>query len=166
MTGERRLNIGQGAAAASVLAVLFVGAGGTYLMMRDRPASSSNTPSGQGRQPGISQAQPPGGLASLPAAANDVVVTLTKEGLDRAGIAVTPVTTQGVAEGLRLPGVVEPNAYRQVSVTPLVNGRVVSVSVQLGDHVRRGKSVAQVYSPEIAEARTKYVAARSMLDAH
>lgn len=167
MTGERRLNFGPGAAAAGALAVLLVGAGGTYLVMRDRPASSPSTPSGQGQQPAIAQPQTPDGLSSRPAAAsNDVVVTLTKEGLDRAGIAVTPVTTQRMAEGLRLPGVVEPNAYRQVSVTPLVNGRVLSVSVQLGDHVRRGQSVARVYSPEIAEARTKYVAARSMLDAH
>jgi cobalt-zinc-cadmium efflux system membrane fusion protein len=167
MTGERRLSFGPGAAASGALAVLLVGAGGTYLVMRDRPASSSNTPSGPGRQPAISQTQTPGGLSSRPAAAsNDVVVTLTKEGLDRAGIAVTPVTTQGVAEGLRLPGVVEPNAYRQVSITPLVSGRVVTVSAQLGDRVRRGQSVAEIYSPEIAEARTKYVAARSMLDAH
>jgi RND family efflux transporter MFP subunit len=32
--------------------------------------------------------------------------------------------------------------------------------------VRRGQSIAQVYSPELAEARTKYVSAQSMLDAH
>jgi RND family efflux transporter MFP subunit len=51
-------------------------------------------------------------------------------------------------------------------VTPLVVGRVVRVSARLGDHVKRGQTLAQVYSPEIADARTKYVAARAMLDAH
>src|SRR5262249_36273131 len=77
-----------------------------------------------------------------------------------------PVSAQTMADELRLPGTVEPNAYRQVSVTPLVGGRVVRVSAQLGDRVRRGQSIAQVYSPELAEARTKYVAARAMLEAH
>jgi cobalt-zinc-cadmium efflux system membrane fusion protein len=62
--------------------------------------------------------------------------------------------------------VVEPNAYRQVTVTPLVGGRVVSVAAQLGDRVRQGQRLAQVYSPELADARTKYVAAKAMLDAH
>jgi RND family efflux transporter MFP subunit len=96
----------------------------------------------------------------------DVVVPLAKEGIERAGIVVTAVANEALSDELRLPGIVEPNAYRQVSVTPLVAGRVVRVSVQLGDRVRRGQSIAQVYSPELAEARTKYVSAQSMLDAH
>jgi len=96
----------------------------------------------------------------------DVVVPLTRDATERAGIVLSQVATQAVTDSLRLPGVVEPNAYRQVSVTPLVGGRVVSVSAQLGDRVRKGQSIAQVYSPEIAEARTKYVGAKAMLDAH
>jgi RND family efflux transporter MFP subunit len=67
---------------------------------------------------------------------------------------------------MRLPGVVEPNAYRLVTVTPLVGGRVTRVSAELGAHVRRGQTLAQIYSPELAEAQTKYVSARAMLDAH
>jgi RND family efflux transporter MFP subunit len=96
----------------------------------------------------------------------DVVVTLTRDAVARAGIMVTHVSTQSVGNDLRLPGIVEPNAYRQVSVTPLVSGRVVRVSAQLGERVRRGQTVAQVYSPELADARMKYVAAKAMLDAH
>jgi RND family efflux transporter MFP subunit len=94
------------------------------------------------------------------------VVTLTKEAANRAGIAVAPISTQTGSDRLRVPGVIEPNAYRQVAVTPLVGGRIVRVSAQLGDRVRKGQSIAQVYSPELAEARTKFVAARAMLDAH
>jgi cobalt-zinc-cadmium efflux system membrane fusion protein len=71
-----------------------------------------------------------------------------------------------MTNSLVLPGLVAPNAYRQVPVTPLVGGRVVRVSAQLGDRVRRGQSVVQVYSPELAEARTTYVAATAMLGAH
>jgi RND family efflux transporter MFP subunit len=94
------------------------------------------------------------------------VIPITKDAARRAGIVVASVVTEAMADELRLPGTVEPNAYRLVSVTPLVGGRVVRVSAQLGDRVRRGQSIAQVYSPELADARTKYVAARAMLDAH
>jgi RND family efflux transporter MFP subunit len=132
-----------------------------YFMMRD------------GRIPGTTRATAPAVPQPMSSAANpepatvpDVVVPLTKEARERAGIELTKVITQSVSDSLRLPGVVEPNAYRQVSVTPLVSGRVVGVSAQLGALVRKGQSLAQVYSPEVAEARTKYVSARAMLDAH
>lgn len=177
MSGESRLNVSRGVAAATVLSVLLIGAGGTYLVMRDRAARAGRTTSMSG-----SEASAPAPTATSPRTAGEpapsasaersgeslpeVVVSMTKEAVERAGIGVTSVSTQAMTDELRLPGIVEPNAYRQVSVTPLVGGRVVRVSAQLGDRVRRGQSIAQVYSPELAEARTKYVAARAMLEAH
>jgi membrane fusion protein, heavy metal efflux system len=164
MTGERGLNLSPGSAAAAALSVLLVGAGGTYLLMRGTAAlSPQRTSAGAEASHAAMGAPPPASSTALP---GDVIVSLTKDAVERAGIVIAQASVQGVSEGLRLPGVVEPNAYRQVSVTPLVGGRVVTVSVQLGDRVRRGQSMAQVYSPEIAEARTKYVSARSMLEAH
>jgi RND family efflux transporter MFP subunit len=53
-----------------------------------------------------------------------------------------------------------------VAVTPLVAGRVTRVSAELGASVRRGQTLAQIYSPELAEAQTKYVSAKAMLEAH
>jgi membrane fusion protein, heavy metal efflux system len=96
----------------------------------------------------------------------DVVITLTKDAVERAGIEVSEAAAAAGADHVRLPGVVEPNAYRQVAVTSLVGGRVVRVSAQLGDRVRQGQDLAQVYGPELADARTKYVGAKAMLDAH
>ena len=158
MTEPRHLHISPIVAAAATLAILLVGAGGMYFAMR------------QSRVPVSSHSATPDAAASpashAPTTLPDVVVTLSKDAVTRAGISVTPISAQPVTDSLRVPGVVEPNAYRQVSVTPLVAGRVVRVSVQLGDRVRKGQSIAQVYSPELAEARTKYVAARAMLDAH
>ena len=165
MTDERRLRVSPVVAAIAVLSTLLAGAGGMYALMRD------------GRNPDAARAVAPGAAATPPprtgpgvdrdsSTAPDVVVQLTKEATERAGIELAEVATQSVSDRLRLPGVVEPNAYRQVSVTPLVGGRVVGVSAQLGDRVRKGASLAQVYSPEVAEARTKYVSAKAMLDAH
>ena len=37
---------------------------------------------------------------------------------------------------------------------------------ELGQRVRRGQTMAQVFSPELAEARTRYTSARAELEAH
>jgi cobalt-zinc-cadmium efflux system membrane fusion protein len=142
------------------LSVLLIGVGGTYLIMRT--GTSPATMPGMSRDAGSAPA--PSAPATSPRL--DVVVTLTPDAVQRAGIEVSEVTTAAGTDHLRLPGVVEPNAYRQVVVTPLVGGRVVRVTAQLGDRVRRGQALAEVYSPELAEARTKYTAAKAMLDAH
>jgi RND family efflux transporter MFP subunit len=164
MTEEHRLQISPVVATIAVLSMLLVGAGGMYFLMRDGRipvATNVDTRDATAQQPSAAPAVERGS-EMLP----DVVVPMTREAAERAGIVLSRVTTQAVTDSLRLPGVVEPNAYRQVSVTPLVGGRVVSVSAQLGDRVRKGQSIAQVYSPELAEARTKYVAVKAMLDAH
>ena len=163
MTEGRRFYVSPAVAAAAVLSVLSIGAGGTYLLMRS-PGSSSVPAHNETTR----EQTPPAGAPEQEAssARPDVVVTLTKDAADRAGIQLTSVSTVNASDRLRVPGVVEPNAYRLVAVTPLVGGRIVRVSVQLGDRVKKGQALAQVYSPEISEARTKYVAARAMLEAH
>ena len=96
----------------------------------------------------------------------DIVVPLSQDAVERAGIVVAPVASGTSATEIRLPGVVEPNAYRQVVVTPLVAGRVTKVGPALGDRVRSGQTLAEIYSPALAEAHTQYVSAQAMLDAH
>jgi RND family efflux transporter MFP subunit len=169
MTGESRVTMHKGAAVLAALALLGTGAAGAYLLTRGRIESSGPTmtmPSDAHAGSAPPAAAPAGapipfGTAPLP----DVVVSLAPEAVERAGIIVAPVaSTEG--GGIRLPGVVAPNAYRQVVVTPLVAGRVTRVSAELGAKVRRGQTLAQIYSPELAEAQTKYVSAKAMLDAH
>jgi membrane fusion protein, heavy metal efflux system len=173
MTGERRVNLSPAAAAAAFVMVLLVGAGGTYLIMRGDASDASETMSrAASRAAGAAPTPSASGPASLSAGQatsaplRDVVVTLAPEAVARAGIEISQATTIARADRVPFPGVVEPNAYRQVAVTPLVGGRVVRTSAQLGDRVRRGQALAQVFSPELAAARTKYLAAKAMLDAH
>ncbi|HJZ74010.1 MAG TPA: efflux RND transporter periplasmic adaptor subunit [Vicinamibacterales bacterium] len=68
--------------------------------------------------------------------------------------------------GLRLPGIVQANAYKQVVMTPLVAGRVTRVLAELGQAVQAGQPIAEIFSPEVAEAQTRFVSARAELDAH
>ncbi len=174
MTSESRVVLRRGPAVLAAVALVLGGAGAAYLLMRSSAASDggmANMPSGAdarstaGAPASVPATAPPSADANstpLP----DIVVPLSAEAAERAGIIVTPVSTGSSTLDLRLPGVVAPNAYRQLAVTPLVGGRVTRVSVELGDRVRRGQTIAQIYSPELAEAQTRYVSARAMLDAH
>ena len=164
MTSDTRMTMHRGAAALVAIALLAAGAGATYLLMRGDAGAGghvAHVPSPTGAQP--SPARP---AATSNPALPDVVVPLSQDAVERAGIVVTPVASGRSATELRLPGVVEPNAYRQVVVTPLVAGRVTKVGPALGDRVRRGQTLAEIYSPALAEAQTRYIAAQAMLDAH
>jgi len=110
--------------------------------------------------------EPPAADTSPALALPDVEVTLTKEGVERTGIVVVPVSTGAGGVGVRAPGVIQPNAYRRVVVTPLVAGRVTRLGVELGQVIRQGQTVAQVFSPDVSEAQTRYVSARAALAAH
>ena len=96
----------------------------------------------------------------------DVIVPIADDVIARAGIETTVVTGSLGKSEIRLPGVVEPNAYKQVVVTPLVSGRITEAVAQLGEHVRKGQTLLRLYSPELAEAETRYVSTRAMLEAH
>src|SRR5688572_4590248 len=158
MNGESRVTLGSGAAAVAALALLFAGAGVMYLLMRPAAVATHET--------AIMPAPAPAPSGTAATSAGDVVVTLSPDAVERAGLTTATVGTGSSATDVRLPGVVEPNAYRQVAVTPLVNGRVTRVAAQLGGRVRKGETMAEIYSPALAEARTKYISAQAMLEAH
>jgi cobalt-zinc-cadmium efflux system membrane fusion protein len=164
MTNDTRVTMHKGAAALVAIALLTVGGGATYVLMRHAAGAGGHvadvpSPAGAGPSPGTA-------VVSSNAPLPDVIVPLSQDAVDRAGIVVAPVTSGTTATDLRLPGVVEPNAYRQVVVTPLVAGRVTKIGPALGDRVTRGQTLAEIYSPALAEAQTRYVSAWAMLDAH
>ena len=154
MTTDTRVTMHRSGAALVAIALLAAGAGVTYsvLMRRDagagRHAADMPSPTGAPASPAASA-----GASNAPL--SDVVVPLSQGAVERAGIVVAPVASGTSATEIRLPGVVEANAYREVVVTPLVAGRVTKVGPALGDHVRRGDTLAEIYSPALAEAQTK-----------
>ena len=170
MSSDSRVNMRWPVLAVAAVVLLAVGAGATYIGLRssaptravpnEPPVVATTRPPGAG--PAVEPASGPVASAALP----DVVVTLSQEAVKRAGITVTPVTAGAMAGGLRAPAVVEPNAYKQVIVTPLISGRITRVTAELGQHVQRGQTIAQIFSPELAEAQTRYIAARAELEAH
>jgi membrane fusion protein, heavy metal efflux system len=163
MNAESRVVLPRTAAILVAIALVGIGAGAMYLMFSMRePSSADAAPKEVLSPPAAQMTADERGAAPLP----DVTIKLTGDAVKRAGIVVSRVSATEDVSKLRVPGVVAANAYRQVVVTPLVAGRVTAVSVQLGDRVRKGQVIAQVYSPELAEARTRYVSAVAMLEAH
>lgn len=90
-------------------------------------------------------------------------IALAPEALAAAKIETAEVTERTAAEQLVISGSVEANAEREQLITPLVAGRVATVSVSLGQQVGRGAVLATLESPQIAELRGQLLEARSKL---
>jgi membrane fusion protein, heavy metal efflux system len=99
------------------------------------------------------------------AASTELEIDLAPDDLKKAQIRIVCVTNGSIAAKFRVPGIVKPNEYREVHVTPLVGGVVKEVPVVLGDHVKRGQPLAIIFSSELAEAETQYVSYLAQLDA-
>lgn len=169
MNADSHLRLRWPAVIAAGIALLAVGAGIAYVVMRSaaRPTTGAmGQPAAPGGPAGSTVAPGPAGTPTSRQALPDVAVMLTPEAIERAGIRLSPVTAGTGGSILRLPGIIEPNAYKQVVVTSLVAGRITQVRVELGQSVRRGQEMAEIFSPELSEVETRYISARAELDAH
>lgn len=170
MNTESRLTVRWTVLVVAGLVLLAAGAGATYIGLRtsatSRAASGDHADLSGTRPPEAGPAVESAALPDASARLSDVVVTLSQEAVERAGITVTAVETGTTSGTVRAPGVIEANAYKQVIVTPLVSGRLTHVTAELGQHVKRGQTIARIFSPELAEAQSRYIAARADLEAH
>jgi membrane fusion protein, heavy metal efflux system len=162
---SRTITINRGVAAIGAAGLLGIGAAGTFAWLRAGrqvapPARVEAPPANADGAARAADGMRPAG------AFPEVVVSLTPEAIERAGIVVAPVGHGSEAASIRVPGIVAPNGYRHVVVTPLVAGRVTKVLVELGQRVRRGQPLATVHGPELAEAHARLRSARARLDAH
>jgi RND family efflux transporter MFP subunit len=110
---------------------------------------------------------------SSPANANgaapaEATLTLQPDAAARAGLQVEAVGEQLSPDSAQQAanGVVQANAYRTSAVVSLVGGRVREVNAEVGQTVGRGQTLAVVLSDELAEAQSKYLAARAELEEH
>jgi membrane fusion protein, heavy metal efflux system len=92
-------------------------------------------------------------------------VILTPEAVAQAGIKTAAVSVIEPHLSVEVPGVIMANAYREVKVTPLVGGIVRKVHAELGTAVKQGMPLATLFSAELADAQTKYLSMRAMVEA-
>jgi RND family efflux transporter MFP subunit len=127
-----------------------VGAGIVWFVLRTPPPTAANVPD----------------ASSRPAQATvDASVTLTPEAVSRAGLQTAVAGEAALGSRLRLPATVEPNGYKRVVVTPLITGRVTSVTAELGAAVHRGDALAEIYSSELADREREFVTMVASLEA-
>ncbi|MGI8783440.1 MAG: efflux RND transporter periplasmic adaptor subunit [Acidobacteriota bacterium] len=138
---------------ASVLVLVSLLAAAAWWVSRERERSAAVE---------VPRSISPPAKASVPAV---VVVQLDGESAKRAEIQTAAVETRPVAQEIRAPGTVEPNQYRNVTVSSIVAGTVTAVTAKLGDFVGRGRSLATISSKEVAEAQRAYVTAAAMVEA-
>jgi RND family efflux transporter MFP subunit len=95
-------------------------------------------------------------------------LTLAPEQAQRAGIKIGTVGEQaaGEAAGQMTTGTVQANSYKETPVVSIVGGIVRNVSGELGQNVKRGQKVAVIFSNELADTQSRYLAALAALDEH
>ena len=150
--------IGYAAVLTFVLAALWFG---WRRFTATKPAPQSGSMSSMTGMSSPASATPSG----APVEPADLQVDLATDDLKKAQIRTVRVTEGTTAAKLRVPGIVKPNEYRQVHVTPLVGGIVKQVPVVLGDHVRRGQPLAVIFSSELADAESQYLSHVAELEA-
>jgi RND family efflux transporter MFP subunit len=97
--------------------------------------------------------------------AGDVEVVLSPEAVAQAGIKTAQVAVIESNAAIQVPGTVMANAYQEVRVVPVVGGIVTKVYAELGSAVKREAPLATLFSAELADAQTKYLAMGAMLEA-
>jgi RND family efflux transporter MFP subunit len=103
-----------------------------------------------------------------PTTATDQRLTLTPEQARSLSLKIETVgeAPSSEAAGQMATGVVQANSYKETPVVALVGGIVRAVNAQLGQNVKRGQPVAVVFSNDLADAQSKYLAAVATLDEH
>jgi len=95
-------------------------------------------------------------------------LTLKPEEAQRVGIKLETVGERFSSEavGQTTTGVVQPNSYRETPVVSIVGGILRNVGPELGQSVKKGQTVAVVFSNELAETQAKYLTSVTELEEH
>lgn len=73
------------------------------------------------------------------------------------GIVVGSAASQDVSSQVKLPGVLTLNQNRTAHISSLIGGNVASLSVDLGDRVRKGQVLLTINSPDFAQAQADFL---------
>lgn len=86
---------------------------------------------------------------------------LSEEEITAAGVKVALIDEKEVSDRIALTATIRPNQDRFAHVAPRVEGRIVSVSANLGDRVKAGQTLATLDSLELGEAHSSFLQAQS-----
>jgi RND family efflux transporter MFP subunit len=95
----------------------------------------------------------------------DVRISIPSSEVDRLHLKFAKVTEAPTTVEIRVPATVQPNVYKQIHITPLAGGVVRAVNAEIGQPVKRGDALVQIFSRDLAETQAKYVADNAELEA-
>jgi len=90
-------------------------------------------------------------------------IPMSDQQIKLAGITFANAGAASIATVVRLPGEVKLNEDRTAHVVPRLPGVAESVSVDLGQRVKKGQVLAVISSPELADLRSALLAAEKRL---
>jgi membrane fusion protein, heavy metal efflux system len=116
----------------------------------------------------------PSSIADTPSSTVQVqptgpTITLSAEAAQNARIKIETVGEKVMSAEVTGPpvvGTVQANTYRSTPVVSLVGGVVRRVNAELGQNVRRGQTLAVVFSDDLARAQSEYLSSAAELEEH
>ena len=104
----------------------------------------------------------------LDAITGEQKLILTPQQLRSAALKIETVGERPTSEttGQMATGVVQANTYKESPVVSLGGGIVRAVNAEIGQNVKRGQTLAVVFSNELADAQSRYLTAVATLDEH
>jgi cobalt-zinc-cadmium efflux system membrane fusion protein len=72
-----------------------------------------------------------------------------------------PIVTRRVADTIRIAGRLEANQYRSSRIGAPITGRLTHIDAQIGQRVAQGQVLAEINSPELAQAQLNFLRAHS-----
>ena len=92
-------------------------------------------------------------------------VSISSQTAQNLGIRLEKVSTKSFGESLSAVGRIEPDERRLYAVQTRIPGFVERLSVRaVGDPVRKGQKVAEIYAPELLAAQQEYLALLTLKD--
>jgi cobalt-zinc-cadmium efflux system membrane fusion protein len=92
-------------------------------------------------------------------------VVVDQETAKRLGITTRKAGEVGAVASISVPGTVEYDLAKYAEVGPRLDGRILTVKVKLGDHVKAGDLLAEMAVPTLAEAQASLLTSSAMLAA-
>lgn len=89
------------------------------------------------------------------------LIILKPEAIEKTGIKIEPVILRNLRLEYVFSGKVSVNETRLAHVGPRIAGRAVEVYANIGDFVNKGQAMALIDSPELGEAQSQYLKART-----
>jgi Cu(I)/Ag(I) efflux system membrane fusion protein len=110
--------------------------------------------------PGMNMGSPQGGSGTMSSVPGHALVTISSEGQQRIGVRIGKVVRDKLRMTIRPVGIIEPDQTRLTRVHTRISGWVTRVHVNfVGESVRKGAPLLEIYSPDLLTTQEEYLAA-------